>query len=63
VQGLAVTKPQGIEIGDALMGDGRTVRFKVVARNPVSVQAINANAQPGDAEAIAAWLAGQGREA
>src|SRR5438309_11481291 len=40
VQGLAETKPQGLEIGEALMGDGRTVRFKVVARKPVAVQAI-----------------------
>jgi hypothetical protein len=32
VQGLAATNLQGIEIGDALMGVGWTVRFEMIAR-------------------------------
>jgi hypothetical protein len=56
------SRRHGISVGDALMADGRVARFKVIARDPLTVRALGADAQPGDAEAIAAYLAGQGRE-
>jgi hypothetical protein len=64
VQGLVATKRYGIQVGDALMSDGRTVRFKVaVPGGPIVVRTVGAEAKPGDDAAIEDWFAAQRREA
>jgi hypothetical protein len=57
------SKRLGITRGDALMADGRVVRFRVIARDPITVRTTDADAEPGDVAAIEAWFALQGREA
>jgi hypothetical protein len=45
------------------LADGRVVRFRVIARDPITVRTTDSDAQPGDVEAIEAWFILQGREA
>jgi hypothetical protein len=63
VSATLASKRHGISAGVALMADGRDVRFRVIARDPVTVRTTDADAEPGDVEAIEAWFAAQGREA
>jgi hypothetical protein len=39
VEGIISSKRYGITVGNALMADGRVVRFHVIARDPVTVRA------------------------
>jgi hypothetical protein len=63
VSATLASKRRGITAGNALMEDGRVIRFRVIARDPITVRTTDADAEPGDVEAIEAWFAAQGREA
>jgi hypothetical protein len=63
VSATLASKRRGISAGNALMADGRVVRFRVIARDPITVRATDADAEPGDVAAIEAYLRVQGREA
>src|SRR5947209_4243163 len=55
------SKRHGITAGNALMAMAGVVRFRVIARDPVTVRALGEEAQPGDDAAIEAWFASQER--
>jgi hypothetical protein len=44
------------------MSDGRDIRFRVIARYPLTVRALGEKAQPGEDAGIEAWFAAQGSE-
>jgi hypothetical protein len=63
VSATLASKRRGITAGNALMEDGRVIRFRVIARDPITVRTTDPDAEPGDVAAIEAWFALQGREA
>jgi hypothetical protein len=56
---LLATRRLGIKVGDALMSDGETVRFRVLSRDPLAVRLIGEARLPGHERAIEARLTGQ----